>query len=132
MPFALTTLWKPAALAIVIATALIYRGVLIHQRDAARVQATTLQNQVADLSASNAAFQSAVARQNAAVEALRQKMGEAEVAAHQREQQLISRGAAIMRSHYQRAVTLQHASVPSDCEGAIKWGNAQGPELGQW
>src|SRR5437870_8039391 len=52
-------LWRPVAIALLIAGALGYRALLLHQRDAARAQATQLSASLADAEASNAALQSA-------------------------------------------------------------------------
>ncbi|MGH7917270.1 MAG: hypothetical protein ACREQE_07360 [Candidatus Binataceae bacterium] len=128
----LAQLWKPLALIGLLAAALIYRAVLIRQRDAARAQVKTLQARTIDLQASNAEFQQAIARQNAAVTQLQQQMKQAQRSANQRQDLQSQRGAAIMNSHYGAAAKIEKSSVPSDCEGAIKWGNAQAPELGRW
>jgi septal ring factor EnvC (AmiA/AmiB activator) len=129
---ALAKLWKPAALAALLAAALVYRSVLIHERNSARARAAALANEVAQLKASNSAFQDAVSRQSAAVDELREKLDRSELAMQQREKQFADEAAQITASGFAKARALEHAEVPSGCEGAIRWGNLRGPELGRW
>ena len=124
--------WKIGALAALLAAALIYREVLIDQRDAARAQVTTLTEQCGALQESVAAMRLAVARQNAAVAALAAKARADDAAARARETEADQRGAALMRTNLKLARRLRNASIPGDCAGAIRWGNARGPELGTW
>src|SRR5258708_5742430 len=70
-PMLAAKLWQPVALALLIAAALCYRALLLHQRDAARAAATHLSASLADAEASNAALQSAIATQNTAEAQLR-------------------------------------------------------------
>ncbi len=124
--------WKIGALAALLAAALIYREVLVHQRDAARAEVVTLTEQNGALRASVAAMRAAVAQQNAAVAALAAKAQAADAAARARETAAARRGAELMRNNLILARQLRHAPVPNNCAGAIRWGNARGPELGKW
>ncbi len=124
--------WKIGALAALIAAAAIYREVLIHQRDAARARVITLTEQSGALQESVSAMRAAVARQNAALAGLAAKAQAAAAAAREREAWSARRGAALMRRNLGLANQLRHAPVPDNCAGAIRWGNARGPELGKW
>ena len=124
--------WKLIALALVVATAVLYRAVLVHQRDSARAQVTQLSAAAAVLRADNAEMKSSVVRQNAALDALQQKMKAAQVEAAQREAQYAASATEAMNKELARASAIRKAPVPAGCQGAIEWGNAQGPELGQW
>jgi biopolymer transport protein ExbB/TolQ len=124
--------WKIGAFAALLAAALIYREVLVHQRDDARAQVKTLTEQSGALQESVAAMRQAVARQNGAVAALAAKARADEAAARARESEADRRGAALMRANLKLARRLRNAPIPGDCAGAIRWGNARGPELGTW
>jgi hypothetical protein len=124
--------WKLIALAAVVAAALIYRAVLIHQRDSARAQVTALSDAAAALRAENASMAAAVTRQNEAIDGLQNKMKVAEQDAAQREAQYAASGAQAMSHEIARAEAVRSTPVPAGCQGAINWGNAQGPELGRW
>ena len=76
-PLLAAKLWKPVAIALLIAAALGYRALLLHQRDAARAEAAHLSASLADAEASNAALQSAIATQNSAVAQLRAELEQA-------------------------------------------------------
>ena len=130
--FALMKLWKPLLLVGVVMAIVAYRALLVHQRDAARAEAGQLKGQVAALQVSNHALSGSIAEQNAAIESLREREQSATVAAANREAERANAAAAAMRTATARAQALIHAAVPSGCEGAIRWGNAQGPELGRW
>jgi len=125
-------LWKPVALALLIAAALGYRALLLHQRDAARAEATHLRDSLAGAEASNAALQSAIAVQNSAVAQLRAELEEGVQAAAARERAASARGAAAMRSATSGARALEAARIDAGCAAAIRWGNAQAAELGRW
>jgi hypothetical protein len=124
--------WKLIALAAIVAGVLIYRAVLVHQRDSARAQVTVLSDAAAALRAENASMAAAVTRQNEAIGALQDKMKLAEQDAAQREAQYAASGAQAMSREVARANAVRYAPVPAGCQGAINWGNAQGPELGRW
>lgn len=124
--------WKPIALAVIVAGALIDRAVLVHQRDSARAQVNALTGTAAVLKADNAAMAAAVARQNQAVAALQGQMKAAAQVAAQREAHYAAAAAASMNREIARAGAIRKAPVPPGCAGAIAWGNAQGPELGKW
>ncbi len=123
---------KLIALIAMVATALIYRAVLVHQRDSARAQVTALGDAAAALRAENASMATAVARQNAAIGALQDQMNAAEQEAAQREASTAANAARTMKAEVARAQAERNAPVPAGCQGAIEWGNAQGPELGRW
>ncbi len=74
LPLLAGQLWKPAAVALLIAAVLGYRALLVHQRDAARAEVTHLSASLADAEASNTALQSAIATQNSAVAKLRTQL----------------------------------------------------------
>jgi len=133
MPFVmLLQHWKAIALVAVVAAALIYREVLVHQRDSAQTQVTALTDAASALRAESASVSAAVTRQNEAIDALQSKMKLAEQDAAQREAQYASSGAQTMSREVSRANAVRVAPVPVGCQGAINWGNAQGPELGRW
>jgi hypothetical protein len=129
---ALIQYWKPIALATVLAAAFAYRAVLVHQRNNARAQVISLDETVAALRAENATMAAAVNHQNDAIDALQGKMQLAERGAAQRQAQYADSAAQAMRQERAHANALKHAPVPAGCQAAIDWGNAQGPELGQW
>jgi Mg-chelatase subunit ChlI len=124
--------WKVIALAAIVATVLIYRAVLVHQRDSARAQVTALSDAAAALRADNASMAAAVARQNQAIDALQGKMKLAQRDATEREARYAAGAAQAMSQEVARANAVRNAPIPAGCQGAIEWGNAQGPELGRW
>jgi hypothetical protein len=124
--------WKLIGLVALVATVLIYRTVLVHERDSARAQAATLRDASAVLRADNALMASAVARQNEAIGALQNKMKLAQQAAVQREAQYAAGAEQAMSEDLAHANAVRRGPVPGGCQGAINWGNAQGPELGRW
>lgn len=97
--------WKPVAIALALAGLLVYRAVLVHQRDAAVAEVATMTAQFADLKSAEAACEAAVAQQNAAASASEEE---------------------------RRAAAIEDAPIAPDCAGAIKWGNEQAQELGKW
>ena len=125
-------LWKPVAVALLIAAALGYRALLLHQRDAARAEVTHLSAALADAEASNTALQSAIATQNSAVAHLRAQLDQSARAAAARERAAAARGVAAMRTATSGAQTLERARIEAGCAAAIRWGNAQAAELGRW
>ena len=129
---ALLSYWKPIALVTLIAAALIYHGVLVHQRDAARAQNVALTQQTGALAADNGAMRATVAQQNAAIAALQGQMAAADAAAKSRAAAFAARGAQALQGDLAHATQLDQAAVPAGCDAAIRWGNAQGPELGRW
>lgn len=124
--------WKVIALAAIVATVLIYRAVLVHQRDSARAQVTALSDAAAALRADNASMAAAVARQNQAIDALQGKMKLVQRDATEREARYATSAAQAMSQEVARANAVRNAPIPAGCQGAIEWGNAQGPELGRW
>ncbi len=131
-PMLAAKLWQPVALALLIAAALGYRALLLHQRDAARAAATHLSASLADAEASNAALQSAIATQNSAVAQLRAELEQGVQAAAARERAATAVGTAAMRTAASGARALERARIDAGCAAAIRWGNAQAAELGRW
>ncbi|MBF6559120.1 MAG: hypothetical protein IVW56_02430 [Candidatus Binataceae bacterium] len=129
---AILSYWKPIVIVALIAAGLIYRGVLVHQRDAARAQIVELTQQTGALEADNSAMRAAAVQQNAAIAALQSQMAAANAAAKSRTAEFAARGAQAMQGELAHATQLDHAAVPAGCAAAIRWGNAQGPELGRW
>lgn len=128
----LSSIWKPAVLAALVVGLVAYRAVLVRQRNDARTQVAGLQTAELALQASNAAMKDAVAQQNAALETMGQQLQAAQAAAQAREAQYAQSGAEMFGKEIAHAKVLAVAQVPSGCEGAIKWGNGQGPQLGKW
>src|SRR5713101_8025769 len=128
----LANYWKPIAIAVAIAAALAYRGLLIHQRDAARVETASMTAQVADLKSAEAACEDAVARQNTAVNVIAAAAARESAAAETRQANVAAAAAAAASEEARRAAAIQSAPIASDCAGAIKWANAQAGELGKW
>ncbi|HUY38101.1 MAG TPA: hypothetical protein VMV13_04690 [Candidatus Binataceae bacterium] len=124
--------WRPLALLAVLGAAALAAVVLIHERDSARKQAAALGSELALANAQNAACQSAVTQQNAAVEAMRASAQSVADAADTREANLAAAASAGMEKAGAQAVKIAQATVPPGCDAAIKWGNAQARELGQW
>ena len=118
--------WKPIAIVVALAAALAYRGLLIHQRDAARAETASISVQLADWKISEAACESAVARQNQAVNAI------AAAAAKTREANLAASAAATASDEARRANAILSTPIANDCASAIKWANAQAGELSKW
>ena len=130
-PMLAAKLWQPVALALLIAAALGYRALLLHQRDTARAEAAHRSAALADAEASNAALQSAIATQNSAVAQLRAEL-EQGVQAAARERAATAVGTAAMRTAASGARALERARIDAGCAAAIRWGNAQAAELGRW
>ena len=131
-PMLAAQLWKPVAIALLIAAALGYRALLLHQRDTARAEAAHLSASLADAEASNAALQSAIATQNSAVAQLRTQLEQGARAAAARERAATASGAAAMRTAASGARALESARIVAGCAAAIRWGNAQAAELSRW
>jgi hypothetical protein len=119
-------------LVLLIAAAVAYRAVLVHQRDSARAQVITLTAAAAVLQADNASMAAAVAKQNAAIDTLQAQMKVAQSAAAARQTQYASSAATAMTQERTHANAMMTAPIASGCADAIAWGNAQGPELGRW
>ena len=120
------------AIALLIAGALGYRALLVHQRDAARAQATQLGASLADAEASNAALQSAIAVQNSPVAQMRTQMARSAEVAATREHAATAAGAAAMSTAVSGARAIEAAPIEAGCAAAIRWGNARAVELGRW
>ncbi len=124
--------WKPLTLALLLAAGVAYRVVLIHQRDAARVEAAKLTSQNAGLRASIRALNSAIAAQNAALAGLKAKADSVAALARQRERTAAQAGAGALDAAARSAAAIERAPVDSQCAGAIRWGNAQAAGLAGW
>ncbi len=128
----LLTYWKPLALLAAFAALMVYRTVIIHERDSARAQVAAMTSQLADFKAAEAACEAAVVRQNQAVDALKLSAERAVVAAHTRETSLAAAAASADARENQRADELMRSPVAPDCAGAIRWANAQASALSKW
>jgi hypothetical protein len=115
-----------------IAAALGYRALLVHQRDTARAEVTHLSASLADAEASNTALQSAIATQNSAVVQLQTQLEQSGRDAAAREGAAAAKGVAVMRTATSGAQVLERARIDTGCAAAIRWGNAQAAELGRW
>jgi hypothetical protein len=124
--------WKPIALALLLAAAFAYRAILIHQRDTAIAQNVMLTTQAADLKSAEAACEDAVARQNVAVNAIAAASARESAAAQTREANVAAAASATAADEARRAAAIRNTPIASDCAGAIKWANAEAPELGKW
>jgi peptidoglycan hydrolase CwlO-like protein len=123
---------KLVVLVLLVAAAFAYRAVLIHQRNSARAQVTTLTAAAAVLQADNTSMAASVAKQNAAVEALQAKMRLTQNDATHRQAQYAAAAAQAMARELAHSNAIKSAPIPAGCQSAIDWGNAQGPELGRW
>ena len=133
-PMLAAKLWKAVAIALLIAAALGYRALLLHQRDAPRAAAAHLSASLADAEASNAALQSAIATQNSAVAQLRAELEQGVRAARPL---LSARGdgggnGGDAHGGERRARRLRARGSTAGCAAAIRWGNARAAELGRW
>jgi hypothetical protein len=124
--------WKPLLLLVLVAGAFIYRAVLIHERDAARAQLTTITAQAAQLKAADDACIAAVAQQNAAVEKLRSDEDLAIRAANAREANVSAQAEAAANEAKSAADALAQAKIGKGCAAAIQWANQQAASLGKW
>jgi hypothetical protein len=131
-PLLAAQLWKPVAIALLIAAAVGYRALLVHQRDAARAEASQLGTSLAGAEASNAALQSAIATQNSAVTQLRAQLDQDAKSAAARARTATDTGEAAMRTAASGAQVLENARIAAGCAAAIRWGNAQAAELSRW
>ncbi|HZO81155.1 MAG TPA: hypothetical protein VFB33_05625 [Candidatus Binataceae bacterium] len=124
--------WRPLGLSLLVAAALAYRALLVHQRDAARAQAARLGAELAAAQAASAAMRQAVAAQNAAVARLRVELRQSAEAAAARDRAAAAEGAAVMRQAAAGARALQRARIDAGCAAAIRWGNVQSAKLARW
>jgi hypothetical protein len=126
--------WKPLLLAALVASALAYRAILVHQRDEARAQVTQTSAEMATLRTANQALGATVDQQNQAVARLKAEADAAENAMTARENTASSEATAALDKAEQQARALSAAPInaASGCEGAIQWGNARAVELSSW
>ena len=126
--------WKPLSMLALLAALLIYRGMLVWQRDQARAQAAQLVQENAGLRASNQAFGAEVERQNAAVIQLQREADAAANTMAANERGAAAAGLAAQAEAQRQAKALSAAPIApnSGCEGAVKWANAQAAELATW
>jgi hypothetical protein len=130
----LSSYWKPLLLAVLVASAVAYRAILIHERNDALAKVAQLTAEAAALRISNQALGATIDRQNAAVAELQTAATAAANAMASREQAASVEGAAAQGQADQQAHALIAAPIDinSGCEGAIRWGNAQAEELSSW
>ncbi|HEY6420244.1 MAG TPA: hypothetical protein VIX59_14695 [Candidatus Binataceae bacterium] len=124
--------WKPIAILLAIASFFIYVRVIKFQRDEARAKVATVSAEVIDLKSAEAECQAAVTTQNSAVAKLRAAADRAASVAATREANVAVAAAAEAARADDRARALEQAPVGPGCDEAIRWGNAQAPELGKW
>ena len=124
--------WKPLALIALVAAALIYRTVIVKERDAARAQVAAITAQAQQLKAADDECVAAVGRQNAAVEKLQSDEEMALKAAETREANVVADAETRAAQAKTTADALAHAKLGAGCAAAIKWANQQAPALGKW
>jgi hypothetical protein len=124
--------WKAIALIAMVATALIDRAVLVNERDTARAQAAAESGAATVLRLEKVSLTAAVARENAAAGALQDKIKLAQRRATQRKARYAAIETKEMNRELAHANAIRIAASPPGCQGALDWGNAQGPELGRW
>jgi len=126
--------WRPLALSALVAAALAYRAMLIHQRDDARNQVAQLNAETAALRTNNQALGSIIERQDAAVAELKARADAAVNTMAADETAAARAGAALQIQAQAKAHALMTAPIDaaSGCEGAIRWGNARAAELSSW
>jgi hypothetical protein len=126
--------WKPLALAALVTAAFAYRGILLHERNDARAAVAQLTAETATLRASNQALGATIGRQNAAVAELRAQADAAVNAMDARADSAARAGAEARDQAQEQGRALSAASINTvgGCDGAIQWGNAEGPELARW
>jgi hypothetical protein len=127
-----TKLWKPMLIAGIIGTALVYREVVVHQRNSARAELVKSASQIADLIASNQQFQAAVGECNSKVDSLQADSERAQQALAAQATVAADRAATLVATANTAAAVLGKDQIDSSCKGAIQWANQQGPELGRW
>jgi hypothetical protein len=126
--------WKPLALVVLVAAALGYRTVLVHERGDALKKVARLTAEAVALRASNQALGATIDRQNAAVADIKTR-ADAAVNAMAADQAAAAREgeAAETKSEQEgRALIAAPIDSKSGCEGAIQWGNAQAAGLSSW
>jgi hypothetical protein len=128
----LTQFGKPLAFLALIAAALVYRAILVHQRDAALAQVAAITAQAQQYKAADDECVGAVGRQNDAVAKLQNDEVMVVQAAQTREENLVANAEARAAQARNAADALAHAKVGQGCDAAIKWANQQAPELGKW
>ena len=126
--------WKPLALMALLAGALAYRAVLIHERDSARSEVVQLNQEATALRASNQALDASIQLQNAAVGKLK---ADADAATQLMDSRMAAASmagiaAATRGADQARALIAAPIESASGCAGAIQWGNARAAELSSW
>lgn len=124
--------WKPIAFVLVILAAFAYRAVLVHERDAARREVSSLTARNARLEAGINQLKAAIKRQNAAVDSLRQRADRATAMLAQQNRAATRRAAHIQAQARTAAGRMAHARINPGCTAAIEWGNREARELSQW
>src|ERR1700686_2074414 len=103
--------WKPLVLAGLMAAAVAYRAILVHQRDQARAQVAQLTAEGAALRVSNEAMSTAINQQNTAVTALKARADAAVNTMAANEAVALRAGAAAQGQAQQQAQELIAASI---------------------
>jgi hypothetical protein len=127
--------WKPLALSLLLAAAMAYRAVLIRERDGAVAKVAQLSAEAAAVRASNVALSAAIDHQNAAVAQFKATADATARAMTARVESAAERGTVAQDTASQQARVLMTAPLATGdagCADAIKWGNAQAPELASW
>ena len=126
--------WKPLLLMALMAGALAYRAVLLHQRDEARaaLARVTADNEL--LQSANRAMGAEVNRQNAAVTELKTRADAAVnvMAADMAAAASAGSAAADAAGRQEHALIAAPIAPDAGCEGAIRWGNHEAAELSTW
>jgi len=126
--------WKPVALLALLAGAITYRAILLHQLSEARAQVAQLDAEASALRTNNQALGAMIGRQNAAVAELKARADAAANSMANNEAAARRAGASAQGQAQQQAQRLLQSAIDarSGCEGAIRWGNAQAVELSSW
>ena len=125
---------KPILLIGLIAGALVYREIMVHELNDARGQVTQLTAETASLRANNQALGAMIDRQNAAVAELRAKAEAAAAAMTASEASAQQAATSAQGKAEQQAQSLMTSAIDANtgCEGAVRWGNAQAAVLSSW
>ncbi len=124
--------WKPVVLLAVLAAAASYRAILVHERDAARLAVSRLEQETAELKAANEKLVRELKQDNAAVAELKKAADAAARALAARTDGAARAGRAVAARAARQAQTLSGAKVEAGCAAAIRWGNERAVELSRW
>ncbi len=130
--FVFSPLARIGAVAALVLALLVYRGVLVHQRDRARAELAAAVQRCAGLEAANASLAQEIRTQNAAVEAMR-TAAEHQAQAMGARMRDSARAADRAQSRAEAdAGALARLPIAAGCEQAIEWGRERARELGRW